>query len=92
MNLAEREEEQIDVITAEDAHNYSEVQQSQIQHNHLQEETRHLNEEPEESTQILEETAQIDLKCAEMVTDSDVDDVEDYKAHDNHQTVRICKS
>lgn len=34
----------------------------------------------EESTPALGETVEIDLKCAEKVTDSDVDDVEDYKS------------
>lgn len=45
----------------------------------------------EESTPILGEIVEIDLKCAEKVTDSDVDDSEDYKSNAKHQTVRSCK-
>lgn len=41
-----------------------------------------------ESSQIVEEIVEIDLKCAEKVTDSDVDDLDDYKANDKNQTVR----
>lgn len=85
---AEREEEQIDVTTTEETHNYSEPQK---QH---PEETRPANKEhmvsTEESTPISGETVEIDLKCAEKVTDSDVDDSDDYKC--KHQTVSYSVS
>lgn len=35
---------------------------------------------PEESAPEPGETVEIDLKCTEKVTDSDVDDADDYKA------------
>lgn len=42
----------------------------------------------EKSIPNIDESIEIDLKCAEKVTDSDVDDVEDTKTNGKHQRVR----
>lgn len=97
ITIVERDEEHIDVTSTDDSHNYKTIQQSQIQQSYLTEEPRSIHEEPvliaNVSSQIVEEIVEIDLKCAEKVTDSDVDDVDDYKANDKNQTVRniLCE-
>lgn len=88
--VAEREEDQIDVTSTEDSHNYSKIHHSLPEYNQPAE--MHPPEQEqivitEESTPILGETVEIDLKCAEKVTDSDVDDTDDYKTNAKSQLV-----
>uniref|UniRef100_A0A336LJ35 CSON007384 protein n=1 Tax=Culicoides sonorensis TaxID=179676 RepID=A0A336LJ35_CULSO len=82
----EREDEHIDVITTEENSHCVESIQS---NKHVSEEGQQSDEEEimitQESAPSSGQTVEIDLKCAEKVTDSDLDETEEYRTSVKHR-------